>query len=300
MELRPTIEAVRALLSQGDTAAAFRTLRIFLEKNNRRHPDALSAVRALEANYAGARQQEQKGILSVEEARREYSRANDALLALLDDLETGRAPTSPRRARRYRALWIGAAAVLVLAAAAVWYFRPAYECPKFGDGLRVLLLPFQNVGGEQRKPELILLDEIAQRTAANQLPASVKVLGISDSESNRLDADAVREIGQTCKADLVVWGRYSTGDSTRVNVHYVFVAGERKEGATGYQAFKDLTDLASGVLVKRTLDDALFSICARMALSNDNLPLAKKWLEKVKEPDARDMAMSDWVGKKVN
>ncbi len=44
-------------------------------------------------------------------------------------------------------------------------------------------------------------------------------------------------------------------------------------------------------MLNRTFDDAIFSLCAMMALRADNLPLAKKWLDKVKEPGAQDSAM---------
>lgn len=298
MELHSIIEAVRALLAQGDTDTAFKRLRLFLEENRGQHADALSVLRILETKYALASQQERKGVLSEQAARLEHNRASDALHALLNDLEAGRKPAVAGRARRrYRALWMGAAAALLLAAAAVWYFRPGYECPKFGSkaGLRVLLVPFQSLSGGRDKPQLVLQERIQELTKKNDLPAVVQILRTYDAETNNPDADAAAEIGGHCGADLVVWGRYSTGDSTRVNVNYIFTGGEMQEGSTGYQAFKDLTQLQSGVMVNRVLEDAIFSVCAVMALRSSKPALAKKWLDKVKEPSAQDLAMLSWV-----
>src|SRR6218665_2592732 len=111
MEIHATILAFRALLRQGDTGSALETLRLFLEENSRRFPDALRTLQVLQANYAAARQQEQKGILSFQEAQREYSRINDALLTVADDLENGRSRgVSPGQTRRRRTwLILGAA-----------------------------------------------------------------------------------------------------------------------------------------------------------------------------------------------
>lgn len=298
MELRPIIEAARAHIREGNTGAALDTLRAFLENNTPRYPDALRLLRALEANYGAARQQELKGILSFQEAQREYSRVNDGLFALLDDLEAGR-PT-PARSRRRWPLAV-AAAVIVLAVAAVLFLRGGGdECPDFNEqaGLRVLLLPFQNIGSERGRPEVELRDRIRTLTQKNQLEADVEIHTDYDSERRAPDRDDAVLAGRHCGADLVVWGRYLLSDSARVNVNYVFTEDPAQEGSTGFQAFRDLTVLQSGTMLNRSLDDAIFSICAIMAMRAGNFDLAKSWLDKVKEPVMQDSAMLQWLSRR--
>lgn len=300
MELQATIDAVHALLRQGDTGAALETLRLFLGDNKKQYPDALRALQGMEANYGATRQQELKGILSFQEAQREYSRINDALLALLDDLSAGRVPASAGSTRRRRAWLMGGAALLFIVALVLWVSRDNQSCPDFDDtqGLHVMLLPFQNVGGAPAKPEKVLQEGIRDLTQKNKLAADVKVLGDYDSERKNPDAKDAASLGRHCSADFVVWGSYSSGDSARVDINYIFPNKEDQGGSTGFQAFKNITDLQSGAMLRRSLDDAILSLCAMMALRANDLPLAKKWLDKVKEPSAQDSAMLSFVNEK--
>lgn len=293
MELHATLDAAQALLRQGDTGAALETLRLFLEENKRQYAHAYQILGTLQASYGATRQNELKGILSIQEAQREYNRVNDALLSLLADLTAGRQPVTVATSRRRMAWLMGGAAVLLIVALVVWVFRDNQHCPTFKmeDTLHVMLLPFQRVEGNAKKPEIVLQDNIRQKTHDNNLPAEVEIFGNYDSEKNNPDAASAAELGRHCDAHLVVWGNYSDSDSTRVNVKYVFTHNEQKSGSTGFQSYSNLTALQSGVLLNRTLDDAIFSLCAMMALRADNLPLAKKWLGKVKEPGEQDSAM---------
>lgn len=293
MELQATLDAVQALLRQGDTGAALETLRLFLEENKRQYPDVLRVLHSLEANYGAIRQQELKGTLSIQESQREYNRVNDALLGILADLSAGRKPVTVATSRRRMAWMIGGATVLFLVALVFYVFRDNQPCPDFksNNALHVMLLPFLKVEGNSKRPEITLQERIRELTDKNKLPAEVEILVDYDSERINPDTRKAADLGRHCSADFVVWGSYSDSDSTRVNVKYVFPNNEEKSGSTGFQAFKNLTELQSGAMLNRTLDDAIFSLCAMMALRADNLPLAKKWLDKVKEPGAQDSAM---------
>ena len=74
MEQQAAINAVQALLRQGDTAAALETFRLFLTDNKLQYADTLQALNTLEAAYNTTRQNEFKGILAPEETQREYNR----------------------------------------------------------------------------------------------------------------------------------------------------------------------------------------------------------------------------------
>ena len=293
MELQATLDAVRALLRQGDTGAALETLRLSLEENKRQYTDALPLLHSLEANYGAIRQQELKGILSVQESQREYNRINDGLLSILADLSAGRKPVTVATSRRRMAWLIGGAAVFFLVALVFYVFRDNPSCPNYqsSDTLHVMLLPFLKVEGNAKRPEITLQERIRELTTNNKLPSEVEILVDYDSERKNPDIRGAAELGRHCSADFVVWGSYSDSDSTRVNVKYVFPNNEQKSGSTGFQAFRNLTELQSGAMLNRTLDDAILSLCAMMALRADNIPLAKKWLDKVKEPGAQDSAM---------
>ncbi len=131
MELQATLDAVQALLRQGDTGAALETLRLFLEENKRQYPDVLRLMHNLEANYGAIRQRELKGILSIQDAQREYNRVNDGLLSILADLSAGRRPITVATSRRRLAWLIGGTAVLFLVALVVYVFRDNQSCPEF-------------------------------------------------------------------------------------------------------------------------------------------------------------------------
>lgn len=294
MELQSTIEAVRALLRQGDTGAALETLRLYLEEQK---PPGLHAtlemLHGLEARFGAVRQKEFKGLIAPQDAQREYNQINDALLGLLTDMQSGKTPVSAASRRRRKVWAVAAVALVAIVTLVLFVFKNKEHCPDFSgaNGLRVMILPFQKVGGNDQAPEIVLQKVIRQRTGDNQLPVKVEVYtSLPASRRNPDHADAA-QMGRDCGADLVIWGIYATDDSTRVDINYVFAQNESNSVSTGFQAFGNITELQSGALVKRTLDDAIFSVCALMAIRADNMPLAKKWLEKIKEPNAREAAL---------
>lgn len=92
MDYHPVFDSARELLSQGDTAKALKALIAHLEKSGSQ-PDYLRSLRLIEANFNTVRQQEIKGILDFSEAKREYARTNDALLTIMEALQSGKIPS---------------------------------------------------------------------------------------------------------------------------------------------------------------------------------------------------------------
>lgn len=292
-----SLAEARALLSAGDTGKALQTLIAALDREPR-FAAAERTLRVLQTNFAAVRQQELKGILSFAEAQREYSRVVDAALVVVDDVEVGRVPAVVADGRR-RAWIFGGTAVFVLGAAAAFFLlRNRPKCPDFERDrqVKILVLPFQNVGSLPARPAIALQNRIRDLTKRNGLSASVGVLSNYDADRENPDPAAATALCLRCMADLVVWGQYSVGgDSSRIAIQYKFVADGR-EGATDVLAFKDITGLQSGRMVKG-FDDAIFSLCGMIAMREKRWDLAEKWLGKVREPDATDFAMRDWLAK---
>lgn len=297
MENNPDIAAVRALLSQGDTGKAVQMLISLLEKDARFKDNLLRTLRVAEANYNATRQQELKGILPFQEAQREYSKVNDTLLAVLDDVESGRVPavaTTP--ARRLNIKWLGiAGGALFLGALLAWLliWGRKNECPRFENkkALHVMILPFDRLGGNEARPALRIQGAIEELTQKAGILSEVKISprdlknGVSSSEAEQM--------ARECGADLVIFGQYQgfANDSIRVKMGFKFI---REGGAAFNGPFKTFRDVTA-VQTTRDLQDAVFSLCSVIALRDKNLAMAKRWMSRIREKDNQETVMSEWL-----
>lgn len=296
------VQAIRELLRQGETGKALGVLIGLLEKDSLYKDNLLRTLRVAEANYNAVRQQELKGILTFQEARREYSRITDTLLSVLDDFESGKVPAPGAAAApgRQRMLYLAGAGVLLLlvAAFALWKLRGKPQgCPEFNrkDALHILILPFDNLGGKEAKPALLIQDNIQNLTEKAKIPAEVK---FSTRELKAGDfSQNAEDIGRRCNADLVIYGKYKAfeKDSIRVRMGFRFLKGGGLAGSGPFMTFRDITE----VQPTRDLQDAVFSLCAMIAVRDRNWPVAKRWMDKIKEKDEAESRMAAWVDKKV-
>lgn len=319
MAHHPIFEAVRQHLQQGETGAALQTMITFLETEGKQ-TDLLHTLRVIQANYNSAKQQELKGILAFQEAQREYSKVNDALLTTLDDLSSGR-PTNTRVApvatTSSRMPWIlgGIGALLVIAVAAFFFTRrPAADrkvvadsrpsmCPDFRDSAyHILLLPFLSLSNDDLHPSASVQMRIRDLTRKNGIMADVEIANEA-RRSELPDVISARGIGQKCKADLIIWGQFEkVDDSIQVDVHYVFISNIKDReisGHTDFQPFRSLSALqktgqSSGL---RTLDDAILSMCSVMAVHVGRLDVAEKWLGKIKDTSEKDDSLIQAMAK---
>jgi hypothetical protein len=45
------------------------------------------------------------------------------------------------------------------------------------------------------------------------------------------------------------------------------------------------------------LQDAIFSLCAMIAVRNKNWQFAKRWMGRIREKEPQEMVMNDWIDK---
>jgi hypothetical protein len=118
----------------------------------------------------------------------------------------------------------------------------------------------------------------------------VAVFSKFETDQLEPDDDDIRTIGKNCGADVVIWGLYEQRDSLILTTRYVFTDASGRKGGSGLESFGSVASIQSAIIIKG-LDDAIFMLCGVMAIHEKNWPLAKKWLEKVKDKDAQVMDM---------
>lgn len=298
MENNVDIAAVRSLLSQGDTGKAVQLLIALLEKDSRFKDNLLRTLRVAEANFNATRQQELKGILPFQEAQREYSKVTDTLLAVLDDFETGRVPTvlAPAAGNNRKWLWIGIGSALILGALVYWLVKSRNsDCPRFekDKALHVMVLPFDKLGGSDARPALRIQDAIQELTNKAGIESEVKI-SPRDQKGGFNSQDAER-LARECGADLVIYGQYQgfDKDSIRVKMGFKFL---REGGGAFNGPFKTFRDVTA-VQPTRDLQDAVFSLCAMIAMRDKNWQFAKRWMGRIREKDTQETAMAAWLDK---
>ncbi len=304
-------DSVRELLSQGDTAQALRLMITHLEKE-KSSPEALRILRVVEANYNSARKKELKGILDFSEAQQAYSKTNDALLSVTDDLMAGRKPVleiEQDGKQSNRVFWlIGAGILLILGLIAGILLTDSKrnaspeivtECPGFDQsGFPVMVIPFQNLGGEQdkSKPELALQTRIRDLTTRNNMASDVQILAGNRFEKSTPSMNEAIMAGQKCGAKMVIWGQYEKVEAgITLDVRYLFTEKPNVQTGVISETLRNLSELKSDNMKFSSLEQALFSLCARLAVHEGRVDLAEKWLNKLETPNAGDMRLKDAI-----
>ncbi len=166
------------------------------------------------------------------------------------------------------------------------------NCPKFKSaGLKILIIPFKSLADSKQHPALSIQSRIRELTAANQLATSVEVINDPKYEKTNPDISEAIELSAHCQADMVIWGQYEPLEDNAISVdlNYAFTQTDWPPGYA-IQLFKNVNEINSAKEVKLTeLDDAIFRICMALALREDRLELAERWLNKIKNPNQREM-----------
>jgi hypothetical protein len=300
-------DTVRQLLSQGETAQALRALINHLEKA-RNNPAALRILRVLEANYNSIRKNEIKGILSFAEVQQANNKTYDALLSITEDLEAGRtigyqldSSSSPKS----RIPWLIGGGILLLLGSIIGILllqnqqQPqealSATCPDFDKkDITVMIIPFNNLGGEAAKPEFGIQSLIRDLTGRNAVSSDVEILPGNRFADNPPDMEEAMQLGVNCAASMVIWGQYEKQtDGITLDVRYVFTKGPKMPGGAIAETIKNISEIKSGTAKFNSLEDAVFSLCTAMALHEGQVDLAQKWLGKVKELSPKALELKE-------
>jgi len=55
------------------------------------------------------------------------------------------------------------------------------------------------------------------------------------------------------------------------------------------EIFKNVSEIKTDQIKTNNLDEAVFRICTAMALHQNKMDLAEKWLNKIQQPNAREI-----------
>ncbi len=288
MELPPILDATRALVREGETGKALQTLIPALEQEPR-YASTVRTLQVLESNYNAVRQQELKGILSFQEAQRSHSQVSDALLSILNDLQSGRVPNVRKRSNRMTWLIIGI--LLLLAGIGGFLYSTSFKgkmpgdgCVEFsGSGPKVLILPFKNVARGAAKPELVIQSRIQALSNNKNFPISAEILAkMTLSSFNANGTRDAETLAHRCGADMVIWGYYEHSDSLYIDLRFFSLRHPGSAFETGFQTFRNLPEVQSGKLLTR-MDDAILAVCGVLAVRSGKADVARAWFGKMQE-----------------
>lgn len=292
------IESVSGLIRQGDTSEALQLLLPALKKSGK-HADALRTLQVVEASFNAVRQQELKGILTFTEAKQEYARTNNAILTVLDQVQNGSTDSKQLSTPQTRRVWYAGGGILLLVGLGMglWFAQqkeaigapPTAEdlsvtCPVFRENnLKVMILEFQKLSGPESNPALGIQTRIRELTSNNQMNTDVKILQQKQFNNITLDVIEATELGKNCQVDLVVWGQYEqSNDSLILDVRYTFTNPKWPPGAS-IQTIKNVSEIRTARMQISKLDDAVFRLCTVLALHENRLDLAAKWMDKIEK-----------------
>ncbi len=302
MEMKEVVGLARNLVRQGDTARSLQITLEYLERNAT-FPETKRTLELLEANFNVTRQQEQKNILSFQEAQRAYSQINDALLEELDKIEAGRRPTTKvGGASNIKSIlpWV-IGGVLILAAGIFVGRRfmrtperssdviTAIECPGFaGVGPKVLILPFTKIQGADSRVDRLISKRINEVSTNNRFPIQVATFDKTSEDATFSNPSSIEKITEKCDADMIIYGDYiEKNGGVEMDARF-FLRKKGLAGGTGFQKIKDLINITSDKKY-RALDDAVFSLCGVLALGMENDTLAQKWFNKIGDKTQGDL-----------
>lgn len=271
-------ESIKKLIVEGKTRKAIDQLKIAVPSTSSK-----KMLTVIESELTIVRKKELSGTLSHAEIQLAKNQINEKLL---DILEGESEVTGEKNSSNFLKILIPVA-LIALGGFGWWMMQSAaYECPQFSEKInnKILIVPFINVDGEDKKPHTLLRDRINELTLKKDLSSEAMIGEPNESITPRNAA----ELNTNCNSNVLVWGTYAANsDSIQIFLNYYFshqpdynVFGEKS-------TLKNITEIQSGKMNK-TLEDAIFSLCGIIALREGNAPVAKKWFEKVKVKEEFD------------
>jgi hypothetical protein len=299
------LDTIRQKVSEGETGSAIQTFIQHLESASL-HPDLLRALRVIQAGYYDVKRKESIGVLPYSEARTEYAKVNDAVLTILEELVSGNQKGGVLSKKwPITRMLIPAILITCMVVAGWWIFREksattqnqsesGIQCPSFKpQSKRVMILAFKRLSGEDSSPESSIQTRIQDLTEKNHLDTDVHIITGSMVENNRPgNGREGAELGRKCQADLVIWGDYEKfQDSISVDIRYAF-AEETWPAGIATTTFKNVSEIKFDQMKISNLDEAVLRLCTALALHENRMDLAEKWLLKQPNPNNREKS---WI-----
>ncbi len=241
MNQQSLVEQARELISDAETGKAIDLVEAFLKKDKRYKILYREAVR-LSYQYNKVKRDEEKAVISFDNAKLSYNQVSDSLLNLLDYIEndnlqpealTSRPAAWQSVYQSHRLLFLLGLPTLVLSVIVlVLVFKNPWAANDGGNGtvtaqknecivsfpestLNILLLPFFRPGGDPIQVEGLILERLEDMSQRLRLDTKVELCREfkPDVLLNYPDADV---IGRRNKAGMVIWGRAEKGRDVNV------------------------------------------------------------------------------------
>ena len=249
------------------------------------------ALSIIEAEYNELVQDELKGVIDFQEKQIRKNRILDKLLSLTEKergTEKGKALFA--RSRNLKFIVPLVLAGIILGVWGIWRIAGTnYSCPEFKEPSlnKILLIPFENVGDQPAKPQVLLRDRIHELTRKNNLSTSIEMGAYVEG----LAIDEAPELAERCNANVIIWGKYSSSlDSIRLILQYHFLDVPDWSNMGELVVLQDVTSIQHGKMLKN-LEDCIMSLCSMIAIRQGSREVAAKWLGKVGEKEPVDYEM---------
>lgn len=272
-------QTIQQFIATGKTKAVFP----FLKKQDL-STEQSAAVAVIETAFNKLQKDSLKGTLSYKDERLQRNKINDQLLSIFH--VEGVTSYSSKKTSNLSKLGVGLL-LLAIAGIFIWGFESIqHTCPSFPKEKRhkIIIMPFENVAGGEAKSQTRLRDKMNQLASENKLSTHVGLGTSLDVNTNNATL-----IAQNCKANVIIWGTYSSDvDSLQMTLHYKFAKMPEERKLGDIIATKEVLDvLLEGTMLK-TQEDALLALCGVIALREGHKAQAEKWFSQVNQKEQMD------------
>ena len=250
MTKKEFIEKVQGQVSQAEMGKALETLVNFLDADPKYRRLENIALKT-QALYNKTLQEEERGILSFEQAKLNNNIVTDTVLQLLDDVEKdnlspSRYDVEKDQTNRWQLIVSLLTLLVIVGGVGFWIYKnqtkpnrnniittnsttapptPKKVCPEFNpkSKFNIMLFPFDNLDGGEDRPHVRILNGITQKIVeyklSNQADVKTNLSKLEDGES--INFLSVEDFGKRCKAKLCMWGTVEqVPDGKAVTAYY--------------------------------------------------------------------------------
>lgn len=273
------------LIDAGKTEEATREMLDFL-KSNRAYRRVVHIALNARMHWNQVKQKARSQQLTQEQEMVEKNKVHNTLLELAGQIESGewneKAFEADMRKKPNRLIpaLIGGGVAGLLVAIYFLVIAPGGEegpvsqasCPEFpGAAFNIMLLPFQDLGGGQTRPETAIKIRLDQYTQDFKLNAATKIFEtyFSQPGAEFPDFQNAEKIGDQCDATLVVWGTVEKVGESFDLISQFKLTGEQSnfeltkvnlEGETQLASVPSISSIAREGILTKDIEDLVLTI----------------------------------------